>query len=146
MLIGFRQPKIKDDMKINAQLDSSAPTLANTMLADGEFVELSFSEKFGQIFSDERMAHFTIWEKGKRKINSSEKLQFEGTLEELVQLDLFWNNFSEIYYFPKRMMQADSSHFDVAKTFIAFIKSLYISPEKKAYLSKISPNTQVIVC
>jgi hypothetical protein len=37
MLIGFRQPKTKDDMKTNAQLDSSAPTLANTMLADGFF-------------------------------------------------------------------------------------------------------------
>jgi hypothetical protein len=38
MLIGFRQPKTKAKMKTNAQLDSSAPTLANTMLSDGEFV------------------------------------------------------------------------------------------------------------
>jgi hypothetical protein len=34
MLIGLRQPKTKANMKTNAQLDSSAPTLANTMLAE----------------------------------------------------------------------------------------------------------------
>jgi hypothetical protein len=34
MLIGFRQPKQNMNMKTNAQLDSSAPTLANTMLVE----------------------------------------------------------------------------------------------------------------
>jgi hypothetical protein len=37
MLIGFRQPKTKDDMNTNDELTTSAPTLANTVLADGSF-------------------------------------------------------------------------------------------------------------
>jgi hypothetical protein len=42
MLIGFRQPKTKDDMNTNDELTTSVPTLANTVLADGS---LSLSDE-----------------------------------------------------------------------------------------------------
>jgi hypothetical protein len=38
MLIGFRQPKTKNEMKTNDKLTTSAPTLANTMLVDARLV------------------------------------------------------------------------------------------------------------
>jgi hypothetical protein len=40
MLIGFRQPKTKDNMKTNDDVTTSAPTLANTMLV-AVFISLS---------------------------------------------------------------------------------------------------------
>jgi len=115
------------------------------VLVEEKLLTVSFAEKYGQIFSCDKLNNFTIWEKGKQTFHENETIQFVGTVEELIQSDLFWNNFAKIYYFPKQQIQANQSHFQLAKTFLGFLQNLYASKEKQVYISKIKPNTQIVV-